>query len=69
MASNKDSGGGKQIASGFEIAVGMGLGAAVGTWIDHHWHRAPLGLLSGIGLGFAVGIYLLLKDLFRANKS
>ena len=63
-----DPGRGKILASGFEVAAGVGLGAVVGTWIDHHRHSGPWGLLIGLGLGFAAGIYLLIKEAMKSNK-
>ncbi len=68
MAPKDDPGPGKMLASGFEVAAGIGLGAAVGTWIDHHYHSQPWGLLLGMALGFASGIYLLIKDSMKSNK-
>lgn len=68
MALNKGSGPGKQLANGFELAVGMGLGAIIGTYVDHHHATAPWGLIGGVGLGFAAGIYLLVKDVIGMKK-
>jgi F0F1-type ATP synthase assembly protein I len=54
--------------SGMEIAVGLGLGAAIGNWIDRKYQSQPWGVLLGAGLGFAAGLYLLIKAAYGANK-
>jgi len=59
---------GKLAAVGFEVAVGVGLGAVVGTWIDRKFASAPWGVLIGVLLGCCAGMYLLVKDTIRANK-
>ena len=68
MAADGDGGWGKALAYGFEIAVGTGLGAACGTWIDRRYGLSPWGLLIGLLLGCAAGMYLLLKDYNKLNK-
>jgi len=68
MAGDNDGGWGKSLAYGFEIAVGTGLGAVIGSWIDRHRGTEPWGLLIGVLLGCAAGMYLLLKDYNRLNK-
>jgi F0F1-type ATP synthase assembly protein I len=52
-----------------EIAVGLGLGAVIGNWIDRKYQSAPWGVLIGAGLGFAAGMYLLIKATIGANKN
>ena len=68
MAQNDDGGLGKGLTYGFEICVGTGLGAVIGSWIDRHHGTGPWGLLVGILLGCAAGMYLLLKDYNKLNK-
>jgi F0F1-type ATP synthase assembly protein I len=68
MAKQDDSGWGKMASAGLEVAVGVGLGVAVGYWIDKKCHSDPWGILIGAALGFAAGMYLLFKDAIKANK-
>jgi F0F1-type ATP synthase assembly protein I len=68
MASGNDSGWGKFSSSGLELAAGIGLGVAVGYWIDHKRNTAPWGVIIGFFVGFIVGMYLLVKDLMKSNK-
>jgi hypothetical protein len=58
---------GKYAGLGLEVAVGVGLGYAVGRWLDTHWgwHRAPL---VGMLLGIAGGMYLLIKQAIEMNR-
>jgi F0F1-type ATP synthase assembly protein I len=64
-----DSKWGRLAALGMEIAVGAGLGAVVGTWVDRKWHCDPWGVLIGTLLGIAAGMYVLIKEAIDANKS
>jgi len=69
MADDDDRGGwGRGLASGFEVAVGVGLGTFVGAWWDRHHGTGPWGLLVGLLFGCAAGMYILIKDANRRNK-
>jgi F0F1-type ATP synthase assembly protein I len=68
MASDPDSGWAKFATSGLELVVGIALGAAIGYWIDQHWHTSPKGMAIGASIGFVAGMYLLIKEGLRANK-
>ncbi|MGA2582693.1 MAG: AtpZ/AtpI family protein [Tepidisphaeraceae bacterium] len=68
MPKPDDSNWGKFASIGLEVAVGVGLGLAVGYWIDKRFKTDPWGTLIGAALGFAAGMYLLFKDAMRANK-
>ena len=68
MANDDGGGWGKGLSYGFEIAVGAGLGTLVGRWWDKSHGSAPWGLLIGLLVGVAAGMYLLLKDVSRMNK-
>jgi ATP synthase protein I len=68
MPKPDDSNWGKFASIGLEAAVGVGLGLAVGYWIDKRFKTDPWGTLIGAALGFAAGMYLLFKDAMRANK-
>jgi F0F1-type ATP synthase assembly protein I len=59
---------GKGLAYGFEVAAGTCLGAAGGAWWDRHHGSGPWGLLIGLLVGCASGMYLLIKDASRSNK-
>ena len=70
MAGGKDDGGwGKGLSHGLEVAVGIGLGAAIGYWWDGRHGSSPWGLLIGILVGCAAGMYLLIKAISRMNKN
>lgn len=69
MAKQDGSNFGKLATVGMEIAVGAGLGALVGTWVDRKWHCDPWGVLIGTFLGIAAGMYLLIKEGINANKN
>jgi F0F1-type ATP synthase assembly protein I len=53
---------------GLEVGVGMGLGTMVGLWWDKHHGSEPWGLLIGLFVGGAAGMYLLIKDAIKMNK-
>jgi F0F1-type ATP synthase assembly protein I len=68
MATQDKNGWGKVASVGLEVAVGAGLGALIGTWIDHKWHTDPWGVLIGTLLGISAGMYVLIKEAMKANK-
>jgi len=68
MAGDDDWGWGKGLTYGFEIAVGAGFGALIGSWWDKHHGTSPWGLIVCILVGCASGMYLLIKDINRMNK-
>jgi F0F1-type ATP synthase assembly protein I len=53
---------------GLEVGVGMGLGTVVGLWWDRHHGSEPWGLLIGLFVGGAAGMYLLIRDAMKMNK-
>ena len=59
---------GQLLGVGLEIAVGVGLGAAVGYWLDHRYDWSPWGILIGTMLGLAGGMYLAIKEALQVNK-
>ena len=63
-----DSPWGKYLGVGLQMLVGVGLGVAVGSWLDKKYGWEPWGLLVGTMLGLAGGMYLLIKDAIRMNK-
>jgi F0F1-type ATP synthase assembly protein I len=68
MARQDDTNWGKLAALGMEVAVGVALGAVVGNWLDRKYHWDPWGTLIGTAIGFAAGMYLLVKAAIAANK-
>jgi F0F1-type ATP synthase assembly protein I len=53
---------------GLQVAVGVGVGYAVGWWLDKRYGWAPKGVVIGSMIGMAGGLYLLIKDAIRINK-
>ena len=53
---------------GLQMAVGVGLGAFVGNWLDHRYGWAPWGLLVGSMLGLAAGMYSLIREALIMNQ-
>ena len=68
MADGNDPNWGKFASVGLEIAAGVGLGVAVGYWIDRKFRTEPWGILIGAGVGLAAGMYLFIKEGMRANR-
>ena len=68
MPTQDDPGWAKFGALGLEIAVGLALGAIVGAWIDRKYGTNPWGVLIGSLVGFATGMYALIKAAMKANK-
>jgi F0F1-type ATP synthase assembly protein I len=66
---NENSNWGKYLGMGLETAVGVGLGYIVGAWLDRRYHWAPWGVTVGTLLGVAAGMYLLIKEAMRMNRS
>ncbi len=65
----KDNGNWGQLASiGFEVAVGVGLGVAVGYWVDKRFGCEPWGTIVGAMVGLAGGMYLFIREGIRINK-
>lgn len=59
---------GKYLGIGLEIAVGAVLGYAVGDWLDRKYGWNGYGVLAGVMLGLAGGMYLLIREAIRMNK-
>ncbi len=53
---------------GLQVAVGVGVGYAVGWWLDRRFGWGNKGVIIGSMLGLAGGLYLLIKDAIRINK-
>jgi F0F1-type ATP synthase assembly protein I len=68
MAEQDDPNWGQYAGYGLQIAIGVGLGFAVGHWLDNRYHWASWGALVGCLLGLASGLYLLIRDALRMNK-
>jgi F0F1-type ATP synthase assembly protein I len=68
MASEEDGSWGRNLGFGLQIGVGVTLGYLIGAWCDRKFGSAPWGLVIGVSLGLASGMYLLIKDGIRMNK-
>lgn len=60
---------GKVASIGLEIAIAVGFGAWIGSWIDGKYKTDPWGLVIGSGVGFIVGMYMLIKQAIAMNKN
>ena len=69
MPKNDEPAWGFYAGAGLQIAVGVGLGFVVGWWLDKKFGTSPWFVLSGSMLGLASGMYLLIKDVMRMNKT
>lgn len=48
---------------GFQFAIITLLGMAAGYWLDQRLLPSPLGVLGGLFVGSALGIYILTREL------
>lgn len=53
---------GAALSLGLELAVAMLLGVGAGRWADAKLGTSPAMLLLGTALGFAGGLYILVKS-------
>ena len=53
---------------GLEFAVAVALGVATGYWADRHWASAPWGMVLGVFAGFALGMYIVVKEAKRMEN-
>ena len=68
MPGEKQTNWGRGLASGFETAVGVGVGYFAGSWLDKKFGWAPWGVLVGMMLGLIAGAYLLIKEVNRMDR-
>jgi len=54
---------------GLEFAVAVALGAGAGFWIDKKWGLSPWGCVAGAFAGFALGMYILIKEVQRMTHA
>ena len=48
---------------GVQFAATVGLFAFVGNWLDGHWNSGPWLLITGVFLGFGLGLYSMIEKL------
>jgi F0F1-type ATP synthase assembly protein I len=51
--------------AGFEFAAIVGVCGYLGYKADERWGLSPWGLIGGVGIGFAAGLYMLIKEAYR----
>lgn len=52
---------GAALSLGTELAAALLLGVVAGRWADAKLGTAPMLLLAGVAVGFAAGLYLLVR--------
>lgn len=53
---------------GMEFLAALAVPGGVGWWLDSRWHTSPWLLLIGIAVGFAVGLYIMIRASNRLIK-
>ena len=53
---------------GLEFAVAVALGGGTGYWADCRWGFTPWGSVAGVFAGFALGMYMVVKEAKRMEK-
>ena len=54
---------------GMEFAVAVALGVCGGYYFDRKMGSAPWGTLVGVLVGFALGMYIVIKEAKRLEKA
>ncbi len=52
---------------GLEFAVAVALGTGTGFWADQKWELTPWGTIGGVCAGFALGMYILIRQAQRLS--
>ena len=53
---------------GLEFAVAVALGVAAGYFADQKWKLSPWCMIGGVFAGFALGMYIVVKEAKRMEK-
>ncbi len=53
---------------GLEFAVAVALGVGAGYFVDHKWNFSPWCTIVGVFAGFALGMYIVIKEAKRMEK-
>jgi F0F1-type ATP synthase assembly protein I len=53
---------------GIEFVVAVGLFVAIGWWLDGKWNTSPWLLITGCGLGFAIGLMQMVRAAQKMMK-
>jgi ATP synthase protein I len=69
MPKGDDQNMGRALGLGFQVLAGAVLGFLVGSWVDRKFQTAPWGLIVGLVVGLAAGMYQLIREGIRINKS
>ena len=56
------------IGLGWSLAIWMAGGALLGRWLNSHFAWKPWGLLSGVLLGIAGGVYTFYRTIRKLDK-
>ena len=54
---------------GLEFAVAVAMCTAGGYWADRRWGTAPWMMVAGVFLGFALGMYIVIKEAKRMERA
>ncbi len=54
---------------GLEFAVAVALGTGGGYWADRHYATAPWLTIIGVFAGFALGMYIIVKEARRMGRT
>lgn len=53
---------------GLEFACAVGVSTAAGYWADKRWGCVPWLTVTGVLAGFALGMYILVKEAKRLSR-
>ena len=68
MPSSDDTNWGRFLGLGLQVLVGVVLGMLVGAWLDRKFGWEHSGVLIGMLLGLAAGMYSLIREGIKVNK-
>lgn len=54
---------------GLEFAVAQAAGFAAGYWLDGRFQTRPVFMLAGLAVGFALGLYIVIKAAKEMDKT